>query len=566
MSSVVKRSHSFGTKCHRKTMCRSDTRVMASVEASWPVPMKAIGAQNLLTMPGGVTISGYLHKKGGTQLQLLRWPLRFVIIHKGCVYYFKSSTSAYSQGAFSLNGYNRVMRAAEETTSNNVFPFKLVHISKKHRTWYFSASSEDERKKWMSSLRKEIDFYNEKKETVTDLSDSDSETDSFYGQVERPVAIAYNQSTADSEGSLQGYDDEDDIEEDYLQPDQDDPANSSFPPPNYPPPPPPSLSHSQRMLSFNVPTKPQPPLPPPKKTSIDELLLRRESPSLTPPQVNVPRTVMHSRKSGPPPVVPPITYPRHTTTDKRTSNLSPSARPVLGNPNSYTPSAKDLGSVLKSMNVSPQFPTPVPPAKPKMLPTPSVPPAVPVHSKPALFKPEVLPKPPPPKAADRVKKLTLEIPAVSQLQSSPDGQSFRELTCEKQRPLPQGTWSTSHDEVNSSDEDYEKVHLPLSVFVNTSESAEVERLMKGSSATSCPLDGMYCIRNSTKSGKVLVVWDNECSKMRNYRIFEKGSKFYLEECYMFSGIWSLVEHYHTHILPSHDTLILKHPYGYTRPR
>lgn len=38
------------------------------------------------------------------------------------------------------------MRAAEETTSSNVFPFKLVHISKKHRTWFFSASSEDERK------------------------------------------------------------------------------------------------------------------------------------------------------------------------------------------------------------------------------------------------------------------------------------------------------------------------------------------------------------------------------------------------------------------------------------
>lgn len=40
----------------------------------------------------------------------------------------------------------RVMRAAEETTSNNVFPFKIIHISKKHRTWCFSASSEDERK------------------------------------------------------------------------------------------------------------------------------------------------------------------------------------------------------------------------------------------------------------------------------------------------------------------------------------------------------------------------------------------------------------------------------------
>lgn len=85
-------------------------------------------------------------------------PLRFVIIHKRCIYYFKSSTSASPQGAFSLSGYNRVMRAAEETTSNNVFPFKIVHISKKHRTWFFSTSSEDERKSWMALLRREIGY------------------------------------------------------------------------------------------------------------------------------------------------------------------------------------------------------------------------------------------------------------------------------------------------------------------------------------------------------------------------------------------------------------------------
>ncbi|KAB0337177.1 hypothetical protein FD754_025322 [Muntiacus muntjak] len=80
---------------------------MAAEEMHWPVPMKAIGAQNLLTMPGGVAKAGYLHKKGGTQLQLLKWPLRFVVIHKRCIYYFKSSTSASPQGAFSLSGYNR---------------------------------------------------------------------------------------------------------------------------------------------------------------------------------------------------------------------------------------------------------------------------------------------------------------------------------------------------------------------------------------------------------------------------------------------------------------------------
>uniref|UniRef100_A0A8C2EH73 PH domain-containing protein n=1 Tax=Cyprinus carpio TaxID=7962 RepID=A0A8C2EH73_CYPCA len=84
-------------------------RNMAATPVSWPIPMRAIGAQNLLTMPGGVTTSGYLHKKGGSQFSLMKWPLRFIIIHKGCVYYFKSSTSAAPQGAFSLNGYNRLV-------------------------------------------------------------------------------------------------------------------------------------------------------------------------------------------------------------------------------------------------------------------------------------------------------------------------------------------------------------------------------------------------------------------------------------------------------------------------
>ncbi|XP_071370385.1 SH3 domain-binding protein 2-like, partial [Centroberyx affinis] len=142
-----------------------DTITMSSPEVCWPVPMRAIGAQNLLTMPGGVSTAGYLHKKGGSQFSLMKWPLRYIIIHKGCVYYFKSSTSPAPQGAFSLNGYNRVMRAAEETTSSNVFPFKIVHFSKKHRTWFFSAASEDERRKWMRHLRREIDHYNDRRES-----------------------------------------------------------------------------------------------------------------------------------------------------------------------------------------------------------------------------------------------------------------------------------------------------------------------------------------------------------------------------------------------------------------
>ncbi|OWK13527.1 SH3BP2 [Cervus elaphus hippelaphus] len=426
---------------------------MAAEEMHWPVPMKAIGAQNLLTMPGGVAKAGYLHKKGGTQLQLLKWPLRFVVIHKRCIYYFKSSTSASPQGAFSLSGYNRVMRAAEETTSNNVFPFKIIHISKKHRTWFFSASSEDERKSWMALLRKEIGHFQEKKELPLDASDSSSDTDSFYGAIERPVDISLSPHPTDSEDYE--HDDEDDS---YLEPDSPDPGR---------------------------------------------------------PEVRSPR---------------------------------------------------GRGGITEGL---------CPPSDGPRLPS--------------------------------------SCPAPRR--SPPDGQSFRSFSFEKPRKAVQTDTLQADAGGEGSDDDYEKawlgggahisaaegavegagglseswgswgwrVPLPSSVFINTTESCEVERLFKTTSPQGAPQDGLYCIRNSsTKSGKVLVVWDETSSKVRNYRIFEKGrqagqpprpwplppqdSKFYLEGEVLFVSVGSLVEHYHTHVLPGHQSLLLQHPYGYARPR
>ncbi|KAB1282025.1 SH3 domain-binding protein 2 [Camelus dromedarius] len=148
-----------------------------------------------------------------------------------------------------------------------------------------------------------------------------------------------------------------------------------------------------------------------------------------------------------------------------------------------------------------------------------------------------------------------------------------------------------------------QVPLPSSVFINTTESCEVESLgagqllaqypakcheklgkraervspalqwavppglFKATSPREEPQDGLYCIRNSsTKSGKVLVVWDETSNKVRNYRIFEKDSKFYLEGDVLFLSVGSLVEHYHAHVLPGHQSLLLRLPYGYARPR
>ncbi|XP_023109287.1 SH3 domain-binding protein 2 isoform X1 [Felis catus] len=575
-------------RCAQGRRAAAWTPFMAAEEMHWPAPMKAIGAQNLLTMPGGVAKAGYLHKKGGTQLQLLRWPLRFVIIHKRCVYYFKSSTSASPQGAFSLNGYNRVMRAAEETTSNNVFPFKIVHISKKHRTWFFSASSEDERKGWMALLRREIGHFHEKKDLPTDASDSSSDTDSFYGAVERPVDISLSPYPTDNEDYE--HEDEDDS---YMEPDSPEPVepeDTLTHPPAYPPPPVPTprkpvFSDMPRAHSFaSKGPSPLLPPPPPKRGLPDASLAPEDSkrdvlgPRRPEPGLRVPTA---SRRMSDPPLGNLPTMPNLRKPPCFRESPSPSPEPrVPGHGAGSASSSAGVATAtsrncdkLKSFHLSPRGPPtpeppPVPANKPKFLMTEEAPPRE--AARPGLFVPPVAPRPPVlklpmPEATVRPPVLPRpEKPPLPHLQRSPpDGQSFRNFSFEKPRRLskPEDT------SAEGSDDDYEKVPLPSSVFINTTESYEVERLFKATSPQGEPQDGLYCIRDSsTKSGKVLVVWDESSNKVRNYRIFEKDSRFYLEGEVLFVSVGSLVEHYHTHVLPSHQSLRLQRPYGYTRPR
>ncbi|KAL4842339.1 hypothetical protein H8958_006902 [Nasalis larvatus] len=481
----------------RRAMCWVSTiSFMAAEEMHWPVPMKAIGAQNLLTMPGGVAKAGYLHKKGGTQLQLLKWPLRFVIIHKRCVYYFKSSTSASPQGAFSLSGYNRVMRAAEETTSNNVFPFKIIHISKKHRTWFFSASSEDERKSWMALLRREIGHFHEKRDLPLDTSDSSSDTDSFYGAVERPVDISLSPYPTDNEDYE--HDDEDDS---YMEPDSPEPGrleDALTHPPAYPPPPvptprKPAFSDMPRAHSFTS-KGPGPLLPPPPP--------KHGLPDVGPAAEDSKREPLGPRRAEPCPRVP-ATPRRMSDPPLGTMPTTPALRKPLcfresasSSPEPWTPghgacstsSAAIMATAtsrncdkLKSFHLSSRGPPtseppPVPANKPKFLKTAEEDPPR-EAAMPGLFVPPVAPRPPAlklpvPEATARPAVLPRpEKPQLPHLQRSPpDGQSFRSFSFEKPRQPSQADAGG-----DDSDEDYEKVPLPNSVFINTTESCEVER-------------------------------------------------------------------------------------------
>lgn len=575
---------------------QKDFITMASVELSWPVPMRAIGAQNLLTMPGGVTHSGYLHKKGGSQFSLMKWPLRYIILHKGCVYYFKTSTSPAPQGAFSLNGYNRVMRAAEETTSSNVFPFKIVHFSKKHRTWLFSAASEDERRKWMKSLRKEIDHYNDRRES-NNQSDSDSDSDSFYGSIERPMDIKH---TSDSPEDDYMMDDDDEDEEDYLKPDS--PPQSKdrppVPPPSYPPPlaPAPSPFQLRESLSFfkGLP----PPVPLPNKTPASPFP-QKPLPSIPPPSLHHQDSV----DKGPP---PPIPYAPHLQKPSSPSppplpmaslrkqmeqrmNTIPEARSERRGRRSppsvslHSPATLPICSQLKRsmlLDSAPLSGKPSPPLPPHvggdsycarvtrggpqepatLTPPPFPQPRAGLSVKPPILKPPSPSIKPPQPPSVKPAPPSVKPRGTSIQRPCPEGQSFRSSLVD---PKPRVTLA-NHVVHEESDDDYENVQLPDSVFVETTETSSVEKLFKDTCMH--PEDGLYCIRKSgTKTSKVLVVWDVSLNKARNYRLFSEESRVFLELDLTFPSLAALIEHYHAHPLPNHGSLCLQKPYGYTQP-
>lgn len=552
--------------------------------------MRAIGAQNLLTMPGGVSTSGYLHKKGGSQFSLLKWPLRYIIIHKGCVYYFKSSTSASPQGAFSLNGYNRVMRAAEETTSSNVFPFKIVHFSKKHRTWYFSAASEDERRKWMRYLRREIDHYNDRKEAHI-ASDSDSDAD-FYGTIERPLEIKHPVDTAEDD-YVDDEDDDEEDEEDYLKPDGDGSPTTAGrptgPPPSYPPPPVPAVPQLRRDSSPNIQKGPPPPPPGqhrntlsplPKKPSIPHQSLQKEpSKGPAPPLPFAPH--LQKAPSPTPPAIPPSSMKtsqgKATSGNDRRDWTPPSAlripspatlpiceqlqtRMVLNGPvhgSSNTGSTQSLGNHCLRRPCKPPPQTEGSPLSAN--PTPFMPPSLPVKPpsslllKPGPNNKPTIPTPYPPTSKPSLP--SSEKPRSPFQRASPDGQSFREEVPTDSRRKPK---SSKHG--SDSDDDYENVQLPDSVFIDSTETSFVERLFKECCAN--PPDGLYGIRNSgTKTAKVLVVWDVGIKKARNYRLFEEDDSVFLESDVAFPHLAALIEHYYSHPLPHHGSLCLQKPYA-----
>lgn len=193
-------------------------------------------------------------------------------------------------------------------------------------------------------------------------------------------------------------------------------------PPAYPPPPVPHVRKStcseSRSNSFaGKPTMPVPP-PPPKRSlpdiKLEDVLHVREPHLQCRAEPNVKIQSSNRRLSEQLPPVPPLPLFKKPLCVKESCSLAPDPLPlaqVLATPEGC--------EKLKSLNLSPRTPPPLPGNKPKLsqLTEKTVEPKVPRElSKPGLFVPPVLPKPPMPSHQPPGVKPRLEKSSCPQLQ------------------------------------------------------------------------------------------------------------------------------------------------------
>uniref|UniRef100_A0A672M2Y3 SH3 domain-binding protein 2-like n=2 Tax=Sinocyclocheilus grahami TaxID=75366 RepID=A0A672M2Y3_SINGR len=327
----------------------------------------------------------------------------------------------------------------------------------------------------------------------------------------------------------------------------------TVPPPPYPPPPVPVQPRENRFTKGQPFPKPPPPLPPPfKKPSCTAKCPPPPLPYA--PHLEKPDVHLSNRgPGGPMPPLPPPNSMKPMTGPFSTMpayEKKPNAA-LIGNTAATLPIVENLQKVI--LNSS----KPHLGVKPTLDPRPVSPHLSSSVSNRALGQ---IPKPPLPSKPKPSRP--------SFQRSSPDGQSFRSSIEEK--PLKNRVQGKIKED--SDDEDYENVNLPNSVFVDTMETSNVERLFKDT--YTYPPNGLYCIRKSGtgKTSQVLVVWDSGINKARNYRLFEEDQRVYLEADLTFPTLSALVENYHINPLPSNNnsmpnySLCLHLPFGYEPPR
>lgn len=118
-------------------------------------PFASISATALLTTQE-VSHTGWIRKEG---CGVRTWKKRFMILHHGCIYYFKDTDSGAPKGKFALNGYRCETAQERERDDKYPFTFKVVPDEENARTYYFSSPSKSEMEGWINEINKDVRTY-----------------------------------------------------------------------------------------------------------------------------------------------------------------------------------------------------------------------------------------------------------------------------------------------------------------------------------------------------------------------------------------------------------------------
>ncbi|XP_033102910.1 SH3 domain-binding protein 2-like isoform X6 [Anneissia japonica] len=168
------------------------------------------------------------------------------------------------------------------------------------------------------------------------------------------------------------------------------------------------------------------------------------------------------------------------------------------------------------------------------------------------------PEPPRRKSADDENSIS-----VHGLRRRPDGNSFRVKHEETQpltkKPLPPPKKPQILPKPVINKVSYNKVGaikdlLPDSAIFESSDKVKAEEMLKKPK-----VEGMYLVRNSAQAGqKVLMVYHGN-EKCKHYKVFGDGT-FSLDGRLLLPTMGELLEHFHSHFLPTSENSVLIVPY------
>ncbi|XP_033102909.1 SH3 domain-binding protein 2-like isoform X5 [Anneissia japonica] len=473
------------------------------------IPLSTISAEELLG--SDIEFSGFLYKRSSERKTdkitsaipkslklpfIPKWQLRYVILYKDWLYYFASEKSKRPKGAFCLKGYHRVMRAEEAATTDQRYAFKIMGPNHNMRTYFFGAASEREMTLWMAHIRVTM----EKALHGSAKNRSLQLLDDIKRKNERVFSRVNEldeRGIVRSDSVSSGSSYQDEIYEDIEKPL-------------------PLYDDTESCVDFHPADIGDRPLPqPPAEWQSHDSGTPRKP-------VQLPYKAMRQ------PPLPVRPKPDRTSLPKALDSDDNDDEEDDNVPDYLLPSS-----------------SPHPPHRGN---------SAQVTSRVVPQRPE----PPRRKSADDENSIS-----VHGLRRRPDGNSFRVKHEETQpltkKPLPPPKKPQILPKPVINKVSYNKVGaikdlLPDSAIFESSDKVKAEEMLKKPK-----VEGMYLVRNSAQAGqKVLMVYHGN-EKCKHYKVFGDGT-FSLDGRLLLPTMGELLEHFHSHFLPTSENSVLIVPY------